>query len=53
MPRQPKLRKKKIGKSVYRFTKAGGDTYFGTVDDVPYKDARRLAEAADHITAEC
>jgi hypothetical protein len=35
MPRQPKLRKKKVGKSVYWFTKAGGDTYFGNVADVP------------------
>jgi integrase len=41
MPRQPKLRKKKVGKSVYWFTKAGGDTYFGNVCDVPYADARR------------
>ncbi len=42
MPRHPKLRKKKIGKSVYWFTKAGGDTYFGSVEETPYKDARRL-----------
>ena len=34
MPRQPKLRKKKVGKSVYWFTKAGGDTSFGNVEDV-------------------
>ena len=42
MPRQPKLHKKKIGKSVYWFTKAGGDTYFGNVSDVPYSEAKRL-----------
>jgi hypothetical protein len=40
MPRQAKLRKK-VGKSVYWFTKAGGDTYFSSVTDVPYKEARR------------
>lgn len=42
MARQPKLRKKGIGKSAYWFTKAGGDTYFGRVDEVPYKEARKL-----------
>ncbi len=42
MARQPKLRKKTVGKSVYWFTKAGGDTYFGNVEDVTYQDARRL-----------
>jgi integrase len=47
MPRQAKLRKKKVGKSVYWFTKAGGDTYFGSVTDVPYKEARRLF--SDHV----
>lgn len=41
MSQQPKLRKKKVGKSVYWFTKTGGDTYFGNVSDVPYADARR------------
>jgi len=45
--RQSKLRKKTVGKSVYWFTKAGGDTYFGTVEDVPYKEARKLF--ADHV----
>jgi integrase len=40
--RHPKLRKKKVGKSVYWFTKTGGDTYFGNVEEVSYKDARRL-----------
>jgi len=43
--RQAKLRKKTVGKSVYWFTKAGGDTYFGTVQDVPYKQARKLFAA--------
>ncbi len=42
MARHPMLRKKKVGKSAYWFTKAGGETYFGRVDDVPYKEARRL-----------
>ncbi|MGE3806202.1 MAG: tyrosine-type recombinase/integrase [Gemmataceae bacterium] len=42
MAQSPKLRKKKIGKSVYWFTKAGGETYFGNVNDVTYSDARRL-----------
>lgn len=45
MARQAKLRKKTVGKSVYWFTKAGGDTYFGTVEDVPYKEARKLFAA--------
>lgn len=42
MPRHSKLRKKKIGKSVYWFTKAGGDTYFGNVKEVPFTDAKKL-----------
>lgn len=42
MARHPKLRKKKVGKSVYWFTKTGGDTYFGNVEEVPFKEARRL-----------
>ena len=42
MARQPKLRKKKVGKSLYWYTKAGGDTYFGGVADVPHKEAQRL-----------
>ena len=42
LPREAKLRKKKIGKVAYWFTKAGGDTYFGRVDVVPYKEARKL-----------
>jgi site-specific recombinase XerD len=47
MARQPKLRKKKVGKSTYWFTKAGGDTYLGNVDDVTHQDARKLF--ADHL----
>lgn len=47
MPRQPTLRKKKVGNSVYWFTKTGGDTYFGSVEEVPYKEARKLF--ADHV----
>jgi integrase len=42
MPRQPELRKKKIGKATYWFTKAGGETYLGNVEAVPYSEARRL-----------
>jgi integrase len=42
MARQPKLRKKKVGNSVYWFSKAGGDTYFGNVKDVAHEDAKRL-----------
>jgi integrase len=45
MPRQPKLRKKKVKQSIYWFTKAGGDTYFGTVKEVPYKKAKELFAA--------
>ncbi len=49
MARLPKLRKKKIGKSVYWFTKAGGDTYFGKVNEVTFADARKLFNT--HITS--
>lgn len=41
MARQPKLRKKKVGKSMYWFTKAGRETYFGNVQDVPFTEARQ------------
>lgn len=47
MPCQPKLRKKKVGNLVYWFTKAGGKTYFGNVDEVLFKEARRLF--SDHV----
>jgi len=47
MPRQPKLRKKKTGTATYWFTRAGGDTYFGNVDAVPFKEAKSLFN--DHI----
>jgi hypothetical protein len=49
MPAKPKLRKKKVGKSVYWFTKAGGETYFGNVVDVSCDEARRLF--ATHINS--
>jgi len=49
MPQQPKLRKKKVGKSVYWFTKTGGDTYFGNVRDVPYAEAR--SQFNDHVAS--
>ncbi len=45
MPRPPKLHKKKIGKSNYWYTEAGGETYFGNVTDVGYDNARRLFSA--------
>jgi integrase len=45
--RQPKLRKKKVGKSLYWFTKTGGDTYFGSVATVPLRDARQ--RFMDHV----
>ena len=47
MPRQAKLRKKQVGSSAYWFTKAGGDTYFGSVDAVSYSEARKLFN--DHV----
>ena len=47
MPRQPKLRKKKVGRSVYWFTRAGGDTYFGNAAEVSHQQARKLF--ADHL----
>jgi len=46
MPRQPKLRKKSVGKERYWYTEAGGPTYFGNVDDVSYTQAKKLF--ADH-----
>jgi hypothetical protein len=45
MLRQPKLRKKNVGKSVYRHTQAGGETYFRNVQDVSYDQVRRLFSA--------
>ncbi|MBM4071413.1 MAG: hypothetical protein FJ271_21120 [Planctomycetes bacterium] len=47
MPRQPKLRKKKIGQTSYWYTEAGGATYFGNVDAVPFSEARNLFN--DHV----
>ncbi len=47
LPRKPTPRRKQVGKSVYWFTKAGGETYFGNVEDVPDDEARRLF--AGHI----
>lgn len=47
MARQAKLRKKTVGKSTYWYTKAGGDTYFGNVLEVTYKDAKKMF--ADHL----
>lgn len=47
MPRQPQLRRKKVGKSEYWYTRAGGETYFGNVNDLPYSEAKKLF--ADHI----
>jgi hypothetical protein len=39
-PRHPKFRKKKIGKPVSWFTKAGGDTDLDSVEEVASKDTR-------------
>jgi hypothetical protein len=47
MPRQPQLRKKAVGDSVYWFTKAGGETYLGRVDEASHRDAKKLF--ADHL----
>jgi integrase len=47
MPQQPKLRKKRVGQSTYWYTEAGGATYFGNVDVVPFKEARSLFN--DHV----
>ena len=48
MARQPKLRKKSVGRYVYWFTKTGGDTNFGRVDEVPHQQAQKLF--ADHLS---
>ena len=53
MPRQAKLRKKQVGSSAYWFTKAGGDTYFGSVDAVSYSEARKLFNDHVKILAGC
>jgi integrase len=45
--RQPKLRKKKVGKHTYWYTEANGGAYFGKVGEVPYKDAKH--HFGDHI----
>jgi len=49
MPRQAKLRKKKVRSTEYWFTESGGPppTYFGKVTEVPYKEARTLF--AEHV----
>src|ERR1022692_1109042 len=47
MARQPKLRKKKVGASVYWYTQAGGDTYFGSVEAVLSSEAKNLFN--DHV----
>ena len=38
--REPKLRKKKVGRHVYWYTQANGEAYFGKVGEVPYETAR-------------
>lgn len=45
MPRQPKLRKKKVGNLAYWYTETGGPTYFGGVDVVPFSEAKYLFNA--------
>ena len=47
MPRQPKLRKKRVGQTIYWYTEAGGATYFGNVDATPFLEARNLFN--DHV----
>ena len=42
MPRAPKLRRKKISKTMYWDTEAGGRTYFGNVEEMPHSEARKL-----------
>ena len=42
MPRQPKLRKKKVGNRLYWYTETGGPTYFGGVNDVAFSEAKDL-----------
>lgn len=42
MPRPPKLHKKRVGKSTYWFTAAGGHpVYLGNVNDVSYDEAKK------------
>ncbi len=47
MPRQPELRKKTVKKSTFWSTKAGSDTYFGNVEAVLDKEAKK--RFADHL----
>jgi len=48
MPQRPKLRKKRVGKSTYWYTTAGGQpVYFGNVNDVSHESAR--GEFASHL----
>ncbi len=42
MPRKPKVRQKKIGKSTYWYTEAGGETDFGNVTQVSSRDPQAL-----------
>ena len=43
MAQQPKLRKKKVGKSAYWFTKAG-ETYFDKFDAVPLFGSQKAVQ---------
>ncbi len=45
MPRQPKLYKKVVNASEYRYTGAGGGAYFGRVDAISHKDAKKAFAA--------
>ena len=47
MPQQPKLRKKHVGQATYWYTEAGGATYFGNVNVMPFVEARNLFN--DHL----
>jgi integrase len=42
MPRQPALRKKTVNGHTYWFTKTGGETSFGRVDEVSLEDAQKM-----------
>ena len=46
MPQHAKLRKKNVGNATYWYTEAGGPTYLGNVEDIPYRQAKKLF--ADH-----
>ena len=40
----------KIGKSVYWFTKTGGEIYFGNIEEVPHTEAQRLLHHPNNLS---